>query len=209
MISINTLENEFQSNYKLLIGSIVPRPIAVVSTRNKNGTNNLAPFSFFTAVSAKPMVLCFCPLIRSFDENKKDTLINIEREKEFVLHVATKELAEKINKASTELSYGEDEFKYAGLTPIDSTQVKAKRVKELPIHFECRLRDILNYGEKRGQGSVVTGEVIHAHIDEKLFDNGKIKTDSWNPIGRGAGLDWILCDHRIQMKRLMKAQIQK
>ena len=208
MISFDT-NGDFKDNYKFLIGSILPRPIAVVSTKNEDNSNNLAPFSFFTGVSAKPMIVAFSPLIRSSDGNKKDTVINIEREKEFVINICSKEIAEKVNLASTELPYQEDEFKYAGLTPIKSEKVKASRVKESLIHFECLLRDILNYGDQVGAGRIITGEVIKVHLDEKIFKNGYINTPALNPVGRGAGTDWFNCLDTFQLTRLMKTQIQK
>lgn len=203
------LKDDFAQNYKFLIGGILPRPIAVISTRNSNGTNNLAPFSFFTAVSAKPMIIAFCPLIRTSTGMKKDTVINIEREKEFVLNFCTEKFVNEINLTSTELPYGEDEFKFAGLHTLDSNLVKAKRLQESPIHFECKLRDILNYGDKPGSGTLITGEVIQVHIDEKIMVDGKIDTDLLNVVGRGAGNDWFSTKHRFQMERLTKAQIQK
>jgi flavin reductase (DIM6/NTAB) family NADH-FMN oxidoreductase RutF len=202
-------DGPFQNNYKFLIGSILPRPIAVVSTVNEDGSNNVAPFSFFTGVSASPMIVAFCPLIRSSTGDKKDTVKNIERTGEFVINFATVENADKINLASAELPYGEDEFKYAGLTPIDSDVVKAKRVLESPIHFECKLRDILSYGDEPGCGTLITGEVVKVHIKDELEDSGRISTELFNPIGRGSGNDWILCDHLVQKERLMQAQIQK
>lgn len=208
MISLNT-DGEFANNYKLLIGSILPRPIAVVSTRNKDGSNNLAPFSFFTGVSAKPMIVAFAPLIRSSNGEKKDTVLNIEREKEFVINFVTEENADKVNLASTELEYGQDEFEFAGLTPLNSEVVNAKRVKESPIHFECRLRDILSYGDQPGCGSLITGEVVKVHVDERIYDQGRIITNLWKPMGRGAGNDWFKTDSIIEKQRLMKTQIQK
>ena len=209
MLSFNTQETEFGDNYKFLIGSILPRPIAVVSTKNVDGSNNVAPFSFFTGVSAKPFIVAFCPLIRTSTGEKKDTVINIEREKEFVINFVTEENADLINIASTELPYGEDEFKYAGLTPVDSEMVQAARVKESPIHFECKLRDILSYGDKPGAGTLITGEVVKVHIEDRLFDSGRIITKEFKPMGRGAGNDWFKTDSVVEKQRLMKAQIQK
>lgn len=208
MLSIDT-DQEFANNYKILIGSILPRPIAVVSTKNSDGSNNLAPFSFFTGVSAKPFIVAFCPLIRSSNGEKKDTLKNIEKNKEFVINFCTEDISDQVNMASAELAYGEDEFTHSGLTPIDSEQVNVARVKESPIHFECKLRDIISYGEQPGNGTIVTGEVVRVHIDEKIYKDGKIDTDGFNPIGRGAGNDWIKTDSRVQKERKMKAQIQK
>ncbi|MGB0453725.1 MAG: flavin reductase family protein [Bacteriovoracaceae bacterium] len=201
--------SDFKDNYKILIGSVVPRPIAVVSTLNENGTNNLAPFSFFTVVSANPMVIAFCPFIRSSDGEEKDTAKNIKREKEFTLNFCTEQYAEKINLAATELPYGEDEFSFSGLTPLDSTLVKPKLLRESPINFECKLRDTLSYGESLGAGQIITGEVVKIHIADEIFKDGKIDTDLYNPIGRGAGNDWILTNSRMQLERKSKAQIQK
>ena len=198
----------FADNYKFLIGSIVPRPIAVISTQNIDGTNNLAPFSFFTAISASPMIIAFCPLIRSSDGQFKDTVKNILREKEFVLNFCTEDNYSKVNLASTELPYGEDEFVFTGLTPMDSEVVKAKRVKESPVQFECVFRDMLCYGKTPGSGSLITGEVKLVHIDEKIMKDGKIQSELLKAVGRGAGNDWFKTDSRFQVERLMKAQIQ-
>lgn len=199
----------FTDNYKFLIGSILPRPIAVVSTKNSDGTNNLAPFSFFTAVSAQPMIVAFCPLIRSSTGSMKDTPVNILREKEFVINFVSEEIVEQINATSTELPYGEDEFEFSGLTPLDSEKVKAKRIKESHIHFECILRDRISYGDHPGAGQLITGEVIKVHVSSAILEQGRIITNKFKPVGRGAGNDWIKCTDIFQLERLMKAQIQK
>lgn len=204
-----TTDGLFSDNYKFLIGSVLPRPIAVISTRNVDGSNNLAPFSFFTAVSAKPMIVAFCPLIRTATGEFKDTVKNILREREFVLNFCTMKNYEKVNLASTELPYGEDEFSFTGLTPLDSEVVKAKRMKESPVQFECLLRDVLCYGKEAGAGSLITGEVKLVHVDESIMKDGKIMTDLFEPVGRGAGNEWFKTDSRFELERLMKAQIQK
>lgn len=199
----------FADNYKFLIGSIIPRPIAVISTKNIDGTNNLAPFSFFTAVSASPMIIAFCPMIRTSDSQFKDTVKNILREQEFVVNFCTEDNYPMVNLASTELPYGEDEFTFSGLTAIDSQIVKAKRVKESPVHFECVFRDMLCYGKTPGSGSLLTGEVKLVHVDESVMKDGKISTELLKAVGRGAGNDWFKTDSRFQLERLTKAQIQK
>ena len=94
----------------------------------------------------------------------------------------------------------------ASLTCIDSEKIKARRVKESPIHFECILRDIISYGEHKGSGRLITGEVVKIHIEEKYYDEGRIV---YPAIGRGAGNDWIKTDSKIQLERLMVNQIQK
>ena len=204
-----TTTGNFADNYKFLIGSIIPRPISVISTRNIDGTNNLAPFSFFTAVSASPMIIAFCPMIRSSDGEFKDTVKNILREKEFVVNFCTEDNFNKVNLTSTELPYGQDEFSFSGLTPMDSQMVKAKRVKESPVQFECVFRDMLCYGKTPGSGSLITGEVKLVHIDEAVMKEGKISTDLFKAVGRGAGNDWFKTDSRFELERLTKAQIQK
>jgi flavin reductase (DIM6/NTAB) family NADH-FMN oxidoreductase RutF len=199
----------FADNYKFLIGSIIPRPIAVISTLNIDGSNNLAPFSFFTAVSASPMIIAFAPMIRTSTGEFKDTVKNILREKEFVVNFCTESNYEKVNLASTELPYGQDEFLFTGLTPLPSQMVKAKRVKESPVHFECVFRDMLCYGKTPGSGSLITGEVKLVHVDDAVIKDGKISTDLFKAVGRGAGNDWFKTDSRFEMERLTKAQIQK
>ncbi|GAB4009552.1 MAG: hypothetical protein Fur0010_00430 [Bdellovibrio sp.] len=200
---------DFTQNYKFLIGAILPRPIAVVSTINDDGSNNLAPFSFFTAVSAKPMIIAFSPLIRSATADLKDTPKNILKNKEFVVNIVSEEIANQVNLCSTELPYGEDEFKFSGLTPIPSEKIKPMRIKESLIHFECHFRDCLDYGHHVGGGQIITGEVIKVHIDENILENGRIITSKLKPVGRGAGNDWFRCTDVFELERLMKAQIQK
>jgi flavin reductase (DIM6/NTAB) family NADH-FMN oxidoreductase RutF len=209
MLSFNTQDNAFADNYKFLIGSILPRPIAVVSTKNEDGSNNVAPFSFFTGLSAKPMIVAFAPLIRTSTGGKKDTVINIERTKEFVINFTTEGNCDLVNATSAELPYGKDEFNHAGLTPIPSDIVDVMRVKESPIHFECKLRDMISYGDQPGAGTLITGEVVKIHIDESIYDNGRIITSAWKPMGRGAGNDWFKTDSIVEKERLMQAQIQK
>ena len=200
MLSFDT-NKDFQKNYKFLIGSLLPRPIAVVSTINEDGSNNVAPFSFFTAVSARPMIVAFSPMIRSTTGELKDTPRNILREKEFVINFVTEANCEKINQTSAELPYGQDEFAFAGLTPLESERVRPKRVGESPIHFECLFRDRLHYGDLPGQGQILTGEVVKIHIKESLYNDGRIDTDLFAPVGRGAGSDWIRCRDRIILNR--------
>ncbi|MBD65183.1 MAG: hypothetical protein CME62_08250 [Halobacteriovoraceae bacterium] len=208
MLSFDT-DGDLSQNYKFLIGAVVPRPIAVVSTINENGTHNLAPFSFFNAFSARPMIVGFAPIRRPNTGEKKDTLVNIEREKEFVVNFVTEDNADLINLCSNELPYGESEFDFAGLTRLDSEKVKPPRLKESPIHFECKLRDLISYGDHAGAGTLITGEVIKVHVSEEIYDNGRIITSRWRPMGRGAGNDWFKTDSIVEKTRLTKAQIQK
>jgi len=208
MLSFNT-DEDYTHNYKILIGSILPRPIAVVSTVNENGTHNLAPFSFFNGFSSQPFIVGFSPIRKPNTGEKKDTLVNIEREKEFVVNFVTEQNADLINLCSTELPVGESEFDFAGLHHLPSEKVKAVRLLESPIHFECKLREVISFGDTPGAGSLILGEVIKVHIAEDIYDNGRLITSNWKPMGRGAGNDWFKTTDPVEKVRLTKAQIQK
>ena len=149
--------------YKILIGSILPRPIAWVSTMNENGNLNLAPYSFFTVASSRPMTLVFCPQL-SASGTKKDTLHNVEAVPEFVVNITNEDTAEQMNMTATVLPPDQSEFEWAGLTPAPSETIRVPRVVEAPISFECRLKRIVTLGEEPGGGSAVFGEgTMYSH----------------------------------------------
>lgn len=145
---INPSEHDYRDIYKLMVGLIVPRPIAFVSTISADGVRNLAPFSFFTGISANPPVICFSPMVRGTDGSRKDTLRNVEAVKEFVVNVVSEEFAEKMNVCSTEFPADVDEFEMSGLTPVASDLVKPPRVQESHISMECRLVEIVEVSSK-------------------------------------------------------------
>src|SRR5713226_7000862 len=194
--------------YKLLIGAIVPRPIAFVSSVNPEGAFNLAPFSFFTAISANPPVICFSPMVRGSDGTRKDTLRNIEAVKEFVVNVVSEEFAEKMNICSAEFPPEVDEFAMSGLTPVPSDLVKPPRVKESHINMECRLLQIVDVSSKPLGGSIVLGEVLRFHIDDSLFENFKIDPDKLHPIGRMGGPTYTRATDRFDLVRPKAGEIK-
>ena len=178
---------EWKDAYKLLVGSILPRPIAFVTTIDENGVANAAPFSFFTAICADPMLICFSPMRRGTDGKKKDTLANIEATKEFVINIVSEEWTEKMNRCATEYSADIDELERAGLTKELSQTVKPPRVKESKVHLECSLYQVLHFGEQAGAGSLVIGKVEHVHVADELYENGRIDSMKLKPVGRMAG----------------------
>lgn len=190
-----------QERYKLLIGSVLPRPIAFVSTMSPDGIPNLAPFSFFTGVCSSPLMVCFSPMIRSSDAQKKDTLKNIEATGEFVLHVVTEAMAEPMNQTAAEYPSEVSEFEMAGLTPIPSTKVKPFRVKESPIQMECTLHQIVNLGEGIGSAHLVIGRVVAMHITPEVYENGRILTAKLKPIGRLAGNSYTRVTDTFDLER--------
>jgi flavin reductase (DIM6/NTAB) family NADH-FMN oxidoreductase RutF len=200
-MTITPSEHDYRDIYKLMVGAIVPRPIAFVSTISSSGIRNLAPFSFFTGISANPPVICFCPMIRGSDGGRKDTLRNIEAVKEFVVNVVSEEFAEQMNMCSAEFPPNIDEFEVSGLTPIASDLVKPPRVKESHINMECRLLQIVDVSAKPLGGSLVIGEVLRFHVDDALFDNYKIDPDRLHAIGRMGGPTYVRTTDRFDMIR--------
>ena len=198
---INPAEHDYRNIYKLMVGVIVPRPIAFVSTVSSDGILNLAPFSFFTGISANPPVICFSPMIRGSDGARKDTLRNIEAVKEFVVNIVSEEFAQRMNICSAEFPPEIDEFQMSGLTPVPSDLVKPPRVKESRINMECRLVQIVEVSAKPLGGSLVLGEVLRFHVDDELFNNYKIDPDRLKPIGRMGGPTYTRTTDRFDMER--------
>lgn len=199
---INPKEIEAQDRYKLLIGSIVPRPIGFISTISPLGIYNLAPFSFFNGVCSNPMSVLFCPVVRASDGMEKDTLKNIRATKEFVVNIVSEDFAEKMNQCSAEYPPNIDEFKESGLTPMPSKFVKPPLVKESRVNMECKLLHIVEIGNKeKGSGSVVIGEVIYVHVREDVYKDGKILLNHLKPVGRLGGTDYCRVTDLFSLQR--------
>ncbi|MDQ6664052.1 MAG: flavin reductase family protein [Acidobacteriota bacterium] len=183
-----------------MVGAIVPRPIAFVSTVSAEGGRNLAPFSFFTAISANPPVICFSPMVRG-DSSYKDTLNNIRATKEFVVNVVSEDFRAKMNVCSGEHPPSIDEFELSGLTPVAADLVKPPLVLESRVNMECRLVQIVDVSAKPLGGSIVIGEVVRFHVRDELFDNFKIDPDKLRPIGRMGGPAYTRTTDRFDMER--------
>lgn len=199
---INPSDLTVKENYKLVIGSVLPRPIALVSTISGSGDTNLAPFSFFTAVTSKPPTLCFAPALKGPSAIKKDTLHNIEETKEFVVNVVSEQIVEQMNETAIDFPPDIDEFAHANFTPEPSQIVKAPRVKESLINMECKLYDIIYIGDPGpGGGALVIGEIVCYHIADELLSDGKIDTGRLKPVGRLAGLEYTTLGKRFSLER--------
>lgn len=193
-----------QDVYKLMVGVIVPRPIAFVSSVSAAGVRNLAPFSFFTAISANPPVICFSPMIRGSDGRRKDTLHNIEETKEFVVNIVSEDFANQMNVCSAEFPPEVDEFAASGLTPVDSDLVKPPRVKESRVNMECRLLQVVHVSAKPLGGSIVLGEVLRFHVADEIVDNFKVDPDKLRPVGRMGGPAYTRTTDRFDLQRPKK-----
>jgi flavin reductase (DIM6/NTAB) family NADH-FMN oxidoreductase RutF len=206
---IDPAEHDYRNIYKLMVEVIVPRPIAFVSSVSPEGVRNLAPFSFFTGISANPPVVCFCPMVRSSDGMKKDTIRNIEATREFVVNIVSEEFANQMNICSTEFPPEVDEFEKSGLTPIRSDLVKPPRVKESHINMECRLLQIVTVSSKPLGGSIVFGEVLRFHIDNDLCENYKVDPDKLKPIARMGGATYTRTTDRFDLVRPKAGEIKE
>lgn len=199
---INPQELNTTDRYKLIIGSVVPRPIAWVSTMDADGRLNLAPFSYFTAVATDPMTLLFCPGWSSARNRMKDTLLNIRQVPEFVINIVDEATKEAMNLSATEFEAGISEFEWAGVTPAFSQAVRVPRVAESPIAFECTLQQIVVVKEGPGGGAAVFGEVQQIHVRDDVIANGRILPEKLQPIGRLAGTTYAHINDLFHMKRV-------
>ena len=201
LVEILPDEMPWQDNYKLLTGSIVPRPIAFVSTRSAGGVNNLAAFSFFNGVCPKPFIVAFAPMRRGTTGEKKDTLRNIEQTGEFVVNIVNESLVAPMSRTNPEFASEVDEFEMAGLTPVPSDLVTPPRVLESPIQMECKLVQVVELGQEAGAGSLVLGHVIKMHISESVYVDGKINPDALQAVGRMAGDEYARITDRFPFRR--------
>jgi flavin reductase (DIM6/NTAB) family NADH-FMN oxidoreductase RutF len=160
-----------RSRYKLLIGSVVPRPIAWTSTLSSKGVPNLAPFSFFTVASRNPAMLCISvgPRVER-PPDTKDTLNNIAETEEFVINIVSLPLSNAMHESSRNHPPEADEFEKAGLTPAECEVVSAPRVEEAAVSMECVLHRVLQLGTDH----LLIGRMVRFHVRDELYDNGRI-----------------------------------
>ena len=204
MLSINPADHQVHEIYKLMVGLIVPRPVALVSTIDQDGVPNVAPFSFFSGVGSNPPTVLFCPALRSpggRPDNRKDTLRNVEQTGEFVINIVSSAIAEAANATAADVDPEVDEFQLAGLTAIPSAIVRPPRVAESPAQFECKLLQIVFTGEKSGAGVIVLGEILRVHIAAHLEHNFRVDPAGLDAVGRMAGNTWVHTHERFDLER--------
>jgi flavin reductase (DIM6/NTAB) family NADH-FMN oxidoreductase RutF len=176
--------------YQALVSVVTPRPIAWVTTVNVEGRVNLAPFSFFNAFGANPPVVVFSPVLRR-DGSKKDTLLNVEATREFVVNAAVEPLAGQINLSSKEIAPDESELELTGLTTHPSELVRPPRLAESPVSLECKVIQIFPIGGGPIGANLVIGEVVMIHIDETVLGpDGRVDPRKLRTIGRLGGDDF-------------------
>ena len=173
--------------YHALIGVVTPRPIGWVTSVDRQGRVNLAPFSFYNVFGANPPIVVFSPTFRR-DGSRKDTLNNVEATGEFVLNAAVESLADAVNLSSKEIPPGESEVELTGLSLTASERVKPPRILESPAHLECKVRQILPLGEGPIGPNLVIGEVVFIHMDDAILNaEGRVDPRKLRTIARLGG----------------------
>lgn len=185
MISIDPKQNSERDNYKLLIGSIIPRPIAFVTTQSEDEIVNGAPFSYFNIVSSNPPMVSLA--IQRPGGRVKDTARNIYGNQQFVVHIVDDENVAKINETAASLPAAESEIELANLTLVSSEYISVPGVKEAKVRMECRLIQAIPLGGEEPGSDLFIGEVVRFHIDEAIYENGRIDPKGLNAISRLAG----------------------
>ncbi|MCB0756096.1 MAG: flavin reductase family protein [Flavobacteriales bacterium] len=195
MKSFTPSEMETPQLHGLLLSAIAPRPIAFVSTIDADGNPNLAPFSFFNVFSANPPIAIFSPARRVKGNTTKHTLDNVEATKECVINVVSYDMLHQMNLASCEFDTGVNEFEKSGLSAIPSEVIKPFRVKEAPVQFECKVREVIHLGENGGAGNLVVSEVVRMHFRDDVFgEDGNPDPQKLDLVSR-MGQNWYCRAH--------------
>ncbi len=192
MKTITPKELPLAEFHNALLTAIAPRPICFASTMDAAGNPNLSPFSFFNIFGSNPTTLIFSPARRVRDNTIKHTLENVMATKEVVINVVNYSMVQQMSLASCEYPKGVNEFVKSGFTPIASEKVKPFRVKESPVQFECKVREIIQTGNEGGAGNLVIAEILLMHIDNSVMTlDGKIDQHKMDLVGR-LGSDWYV-----------------
>lgn len=200
MLSIDPVSLSERDNYKFLIGSIIPRPIAFVTTISKDGAINGAPFSYFNIVSSNPPMISLS--IQRPSGRQKDTARNIMESKEFVVHIVDEQNVGKINKTAANLPPEESEILLADLTPVESVKVSVPGIKEAKIRLECSLEHSIELGGTDTPGcDFIVGKVVQFHIAEEIFENGRIDPSGLAAVSRLAGNSYAKIGEIFEIER--------
>lgn len=185
MKTIDPKQTSLKEISNFFTSAIVPRPIAFVSTVNEKGQANLSPFSFFNAFSSNPPILVFSPAKSALSGKQKDTYYNIKANAECVIHIANYAMVEQLSVTSGAYPVEVNEFIKGGFTEERSVLVKPPRIKEAPVAFECKVKQVIELGDTGGSGNLVICEVVMIHVDEHLLDaNGNVIAEKLDPIAR-------------------------
>lgn len=195
MIAIDPTSLSAKENYKFLIGSIIPRPIAFVTTQAEDGTINGAPYSFFSVVSSNPPMISIS--VQRSGSEKKDTARNILSAKTFVVHIVDELNVEQVNETAATLPADQSEIALAGMTTIASDKIAVPGVKEAKIRMECKLAHALDLANT----DFIIGEVVQFHIDDELYHDGRIDANELAAVSRLAGNNYAKIGEVFELER--------
>lgn len=193
---LNPLHLTEKEIYKLMIGSILPRPIALVSTMSKDNIVNIAPFSYFNIVSSTPPLISIS-IRHQNDGSKKDTYVNMDETNEFVVHIISEDILVDANATSKELPSGKSELNETNFTLGESVKVKVPLIKQSKIKMECVVEKIVPFESS----DLIIGRVVMFHIDDLVYEEGRINLEALNPISRLAGNNYTTVGKVITMER--------
>ncbi len=190
-----------QETYQWMVSLVTPRPIAWVTSVSPEGIVNLAPFSFYNTFGANPPVVVFSPTLTRTG-GKKDTLLNIEQSKEFVIHAASERDVEDVNASSATIARDKSEVELLGLKTLPGVRVGVPRLAGSSFAMECRLIQIIPIGQGPISANLVIGEVLMIHLDpEILGEDGKVDPRKLQAVARLGGDHWCRSRDLFQMER--------
>jgi flavin reductase (DIM6/NTAB) family NADH-FMN oxidoreductase RutF len=195
--------NDHGLRYNPLKACVAPRPIGWITTLSAGGVVNLAPFSFFNLLSYDPPFVMFSAGGHEEDGGKKDTVVNVEATGEFVYNMATYAQRDEMNATARIVARGVDELAAAGLQPLPSRLVRPPRVAGSPVHFECRLHQVVTLPGNRpsSEHHVVIGRVVAVHIDDAVLTDGRLDLVKVKPIARLGYQDYAAVEAIFQMAK--------
>lgn len=201
MFMIDPANQSERDNYKLMIGGIIPRPIALVTTLSKEGVVNAAPFSYFNIVTSNPPMISVS--VQRKNGNPKDTARNALDIGAFVVHITDEANVELVNQAAANLGPHESEITYAGLTTVPSAKISVPGVAEAKIRMECLLEAAYSLGGEADNPAcdLLIGRIVCFHIAKDLYQNGRINAEKLQPISRLAGSEYAKLGDRFSIER--------
>ncbi|MBH0165200.1 flavin reductase family protein [Fictibacillus sp. 7GRE50] len=201
MKSIDPQNLSIKENYKFLTGSIIPRPIAFVTTLSSEGVLNAAPFSYFNALTSDPPLIAIS--IGRKDGKRKDTSRNADELGEFVVHIPDETYIEAVNITAANLEPDQSEVELANLTRVKSVKVGVPGIAESKIRMECVVEQIIPLGgtPDRPSTDLLIGRVVHYHISDELYHDGRIDADKLRPVGRLAGTNYVKLGEIFSLER--------
>ncbi|PKH12020.1 flavin reductase family protein [Planomicrobium sp. MB-3u-38] len=195
MLSFDPYQQTERENYKLLVGTIIPRPIAFVTSKSEDGIVNAAPFSYFNIVSSNPPMLSVS--VQRKGDDKKDTARNVLAGKEFVVHIVDEENVFEVNETAASLPPNESEIDVTKLTLVDSEEIDVPAVEQSKVRFECVLHQAIDLPNT----DLLIGRIVRIHVDESIYENGRINAEVLKPVSRLAGTNYAKLGEMFSLKR--------